>query len=137
MKVKYLDGEVTNWIIKGDIVSAGEKRSKRSKLHVQAREIIYSLFPTMRILEEVSFSPKRGTTQYFDFYISNIQLVVEVHGQQHYKFNSLFHGSVRDFLMQKKKDNEKKEWCEINGITYIELPYNEKVEEWQKRIELR
>jgi hypothetical protein len=38
------------------------------------------------------------------------------------------------FMKHKKRDQEKKEWCEINGIEYIELPYNETVAEWKKRI---
>lgn len=34
-----------------------------------------------------------------------------------------------------KRDNEKKEWCELNNIQLVELPYNEDINEWRKRIE--
>ena len=38
------------------------------------------------------------------------------------------------FVKHKKRDQAKREWCAINGIDYIELPYDEKLEEWKKRI---
>ena len=103
------------------------------ELHIQAREILYELFPTMQILEEVPIKTRPNQNQFLDFYINKIKLAVEVHGQQHYKFNSLFHASAQDFLKQKKMDQDKKEWCELNNITYIELPFNE-VKEWKKTI---
>lgn len=136
MKVVDLSGNRTSWKLRGEIVSANDSKS-RSKLHIAARTILYELFPTMQILEEVPINARPGKTQYLDFYINQIKLCVEVHGQQHYKFNSLYHASAQDFLRQKKNDNDKAEWCWLNNITYIELPYNEKEEEWKKRIELR
>ncbi len=136
MKVKDLHGNFSIWKINGDIVNANDKRS-RSKLHIETRKILYELFPTMQILEEVQIKPRGSKTQYLDFYINQIKLAVEVHGQQHYKFNTMFHASAQDFLNQRKNDIDKREWCEINNITYIELPYNEKVEEWKKKIQDR
>lgn len=136
MKVKDLYGNTSNWKLKGDIVSASDSR-RRSQLHVNARKILYDLFPTIQILEEVPINPRPGKTQFLDFYINKIKLAVEVHGQQHYKFNTMFHVSAQDFINQRKNDADKKEWCELNNITYIELPYNEKEEEWLNRINRR
>ncbi len=133
MKVKDLYGNASNWKLKGDIVSASDSR-RRSQLHVNARKILYDLFPTIQILEEVPINARPGKTQYLDFYINKIKLAVEVHGQQHYKFNTMFHASAQDFINQRKNDADKKDWCELNNITYIELPYNEKEEEWLNRI---
>ena len=125
MKVRDLHGNVSTWKSTGDIVTAGDSR-RRSKLHVEARKILYELFPTMRILEEVPIKP-RSKTQFLDFFINNIKLAVEVHGQQHYKFNTMYHASAQDFLNQRKNDTDKRDWCETNNITLIELPYDEKV----------
>lgn len=133
MKVKDLEGNIVNWKLSGDIVTASDNK-KRSGLHQKARVILYELFPTSQILEEVPVKLRRGSTQYFDFYINQIRLVIEVHGIQHYKFNSLFHSGAHDFINQKKRDREKIDWCEINNITYIELPYNESIEQWKNRI---
>jgi len=133
MRVKDLHGNTSNWKLKGEIVSASDSK-RRSKLHVMARTILYDLFPTIQILEEVPINARPGKTQFLDFYINKIKLAVEVHGQQHYKFNSMFHASAQDFLNQKKLDADKREWCLYNNITLIELPYNEKEEEWRNRI---
>jgi len=135
MNVRNLNGDRCSWKLKGEVVAANDPRS-RSKLHLRAREILYELFPTIQILEEVPVRP-RDKTQYLDFYINKIKLAVEVHGQQHYKFNSLFHASAQDFLNQRKRDIDKQEWCEINNITYIELPFNEDADKWKEKIELR
>ena len=35
---------------------------------------------------------------------------------------------------KKDRDREKREWCELNSIEYIELPYNEKENQWVERI---
>jgi len=136
MKVKDLNGNSSTWKIRGEIVSANDNRS-RSKLHLKARKILYDLFPTMQILEEVSINPRIGKTQYLDFYINQIKLAIEVHGQQHYKFNSLYHATAQDFLNQKKNDADKKNWCDINNISYIELPYNEDEDSWTIKIQNR
>jgi hypothetical protein len=136
MKVRDLEGNISTWKLTGQIVTATDKRS-RSKLHVKARKILYEMFPTMKILEEVPINPRGNKTQYLDFYINQIKLAVEVHGQQHYKFNTMFHASARDFLNQKKNDADKQEWCWLNNITHIELPYNEDIEEWKNKITLR
>ncbi len=136
MKARDLEGNIETWKLTGQIVTATDKRS-RSKLHVKARKILYELFPTMKILEEVPIKPRGTKTQYLDFYINQIKLAVEVHGQQHYKFNTMFHASARDFLNQKRNDTDKEDWCILNGITHIELPYNEDIEQWKNKIILR
>lgn len=136
MKARDLEGNIATWKLTGQIVTATDKRS-RSKLHVKARKILYELFPTMKILEEVPIKPRGSKTQYLDFYINQIKLAVEVHGQQHYKFNTMFHASARDFLNQKRNDTDKEDWCILNGITHIELPYNEDIEQWKNKIILR
>lgn len=132
MKTRDLNGNIQNWILTGDRLAVGGFK-KKSKLHTQAKELIYSLFPTSVILEEVPVKP-RNTVQYFDFYINNIKLVIEVNGEQHYKFNTLYHASAQDFLRQRKNDQDKRDWCELNGITLIELPYNEDLQQWEQRI---
>lgn len=132
MKVKDLDGEFYSWTMDGNKVSSALKKS-RSKLQEKAKDLILELFPVATIIEEVPVRIRRGRTLYFDFYISNINCVIEVQGEQHYKFSTFYHNSMQDFINQKIKDGEKFEWCELNDITYIELPYNEE-KEWRKII---
>ena len=133
MKVRDLNNEVHNWKLQGYVTKANDSRP-RSKLHLRARELLIEMFPTVQILEEVPVSITRSEKVFFDFYINTFKLAIEVHGQQHYKFNPLFHTSAQDFSSQRKRDARKKEWCEYNSITYIELPFNEKVEKWKSRV---
>ena len=136
MKTRGLDGQVHNWKLHGYVVRASESRP-RSKLHLKARTILKDIFPTVQILEEVAAPITRTEKLFFDFYINTVKLVVEVHGQQHYKFNTLFHSSAQDFANQRKRARRKAEWCEYNNITYVELPYNEDEDQWRFRINQR
>ena len=133
MKIRDLNNEQHSWSLSGYVIKANDTRP-RSKLHLTARDLLKELFPTVQILEEVLVPITRNERAYFDFYINTLKLVVEVHGQQHYKFNSMFHSSAQDFANQRRKDMRKQDWCEYNNITYVELPYGEKVEEWKTRI---
>ena len=133
MKIKDLDGNIHTWKIEGTTVRSNEQRP-RSKLHLAARSLLRGLYPTLQISEEVSVSLRRNKKVFLDFYINTIKTVIEVHGPQHYKFNTLYHTCAQDFLNQKKRDMNLQEWCEINNLTYIELPFNENEEQWTKRI---
>jgi hypothetical protein len=136
MKVRDLNNEIQNWKLIGYVVKANDNR-RRSKLHLAARDLLIETFPTVQILEEVMAPLTRSEKCFFDFYINTVKLVVEVHGQQHYSFNTLFHTSAQDFLNQRQRDSKKREWCEYNNITYIELPYNEDIKQWNHRISHR
>lgn len=136
MKVRDLNNEIQSWNLSGYVVKANDNRRK-SKLHLSARVLLVEMFPTVQILEEVMAPLARYEKCFFDFYINTLKLVIEVHGQQHYRFNTLFHTSAQDFLNQRKRDSKKQEWCEYNNITYIELPYNEDIEQWKCRINHR
>ena len=133
MKIRDLNNEIHNWKLHGHVARANDTRP-RSKLHLAARDLLIELFPTVQILEEVAVPITRTEKLFFDFYINTLKVAVEVHGAQHYKFNALFHSSAQDFANQKKRDACKREWCEYNNITYVELPFKEKVDEWKSRI---
>ena len=59
-------------------------------------------------MEEVPVQLRRGKTVYLDFYINTIKLVIEVHGAQHYKYNTLYHSNAQDFVNQRKRDADKR-----------------------------
>jgi len=64
-----------------------------------------------------------------DCYNPELKLAVEYNGIQHYKYIPYFHKSKDAFQNQKYRDYMKKEICEKNGITLIEVPYTVKVPE--------
>ena len=132
MKIQDLDGNIHKWKIEGSVVRSNDQRP-RSQLHLTARSLIKEIYPTLQICEEVSAQIKRDRKVFLDFYINTIKTVVEVHGQQHYKFNSLYHTSAQDFLNQKKRDQDLQDWCVLNNLNYIELPFNEGKDKWRQR----
>jgi hypothetical protein len=122
MNVKDLDGHLNTWHLTGNIVKGNI--DNKSSYHLKARLLIKQIYPTMQILEEVPISVRKSETLYLDFYIPLIKTCIEVHGEQHYNFVAHYHANKLAFLKAQKRDKDKKEWCNINGIRHIELPYN-------------
>lgn len=63
----------------------------------------------------------------FDFYLPVYNMCIEVQGEQHYK-PTTFGGrsklqSVKVFLMQKKRDKIKEEYCLNNKIYLLKISY--------------
>jgi hypothetical protein len=132
MQIKDLDGVVHKWNLTGHM--ARGKISNRSSLHLQARKLITSVYPTLQVLEEVSIPLRKSETLYLDFYLPLKKTCIEVHGEQHYKFIPFYHNNILSFLKSQKRDREKEDWCDINQIKHIVLPFNETKEEWLQRI---
>jgi hypothetical protein len=133
MQIKDLDGISHNWQLTGNM--ARGKITNKSSLHLLARELITSAFPTLQILEEVPISLRKNETLYLDFYLPLKKLCIEVHGEQHYKFVGFYHNNMLAFLKSQKRDREKEEWCNINDIRYLILPHFEDSSIWQEKIQ--
>jgi len=134
VNIKDLDGNLHNWQLTGYM--AHGKITNKSSLHLRARTLLVSIFPTLQILEEVPIPLRKSETLYLDFYLPLNRMCVEVHGEQHYKFVSHYHNSQLGFVKHKKRDKDKIEWCDINNIKYIELPFNEDDKQWEQRIKI-
>ena len=131
MKVIGLDGRSYPFPPSGRMPKENDSQS-RSTLHLRAREILRKMYPTERPLEEVTLPGTNGLAA--DFYLPSYKKVVECHGRQHYNFIGHFHGNRLNFLQGRRNDARKQEWCEINSIQFIELPYNETDDEWKQRL---
>ena len=134
MKTRSLDGGIHNWNIASSLIRGNAERP-RSKLHLAARSLLKEIYPTLQICEEIPVRIRRDKKAIIDFYINTIKTVIEVHGEQHYKFNSLYHTCAQDFLNQKKRDSELIDWCILNNLNYVELPFNENRKQWKIRIQ--
>lgn len=110
--------------------------TNKSQYHLKARQLLQELFPANPIYEEVPLpgTTKSGKMLCADFFLPTQSMIVEVHGEQHYTDNSFFYASRMEFLQAKKRDSNKQEWCEINKLIYIELPYKESLDEWKRRL---
>lgn len=69
----------------------------------------------------------------FDFYLPNHNICIECQGQQHYQSIECFGGDVA-FEGIKKRDNIKRQYCKINNIKLIEIPYNKSITEITKQL---
>ncbi len=138
MRVTGINGREYAWNLTSYSVDANDKR-KRSKFHVRARKLLKTIFHSYRILEEVklpgSTASHRKGVLYLDFYLPQIMMAIEVHGQQHYKYTPFFHKNKADFAIAKAKDEDKISWCELNKIDIIILKYSDSDEQWREQIE--
>jgi hypothetical protein len=129
MKVVGLDGQLYSW----NPVGRPSADRECSSYHMQARTLLKSLFPSEKLLEEVGL-PGTRPILYADFFVPLRKLIVEVHGEQHYVWTPHFHPTKRDFIEGRKCDTKKRNWCQLNQLDYIELPYKETIDEWRSRI---
>lgn len=132
MNIVDLDDNVQRWSLKGHIAKG--RAINKSSLHLTARSLIKEIFPTLQVLEEVPIPVRKNETLFLDFYLPLNETCIEVHGEQHYKFVQFYHQTSLGFMKHKKRDRDKKYWCEKNNIRYIELPYNEGLEGWKERL---
>jgi hypothetical protein len=133
-KVKDTNGREHTWNLSGTVPEISDIRP-RSALHIKARALLKEMFPLDQICEEVELP---GERLYADFFLPLRKFVVEVHGEQHFKYNSHFHGSLQEGGMKEftdsiKRDVRKAKWCEINNIVLVVLPYNKEAE-WKNLI---
>ena len=140
MRVKGLNGKEYNLNLQGYNVYNDDAK-KKSKHHVRARKIIKELFSGYRTLEEVklpgSTATHRRSVLYLDFFIPNLMLAVEVHGRQHYEYVPFFHKSKAGYLKAMARDEDKKDWCDLNDINLIVLNYIDNDDEWRKSLAKR
>ena len=67
-----------------------------------------------------------------DCYCDELKLAVEYNGIQHYKYIPYFHSNKDKFRNQQYRDYIKRNLCEKNGITLIEVPYTVKINDIEK-----
>jgi hypothetical protein len=130
MKLIDLSGH-THILSLSKYMKPGQSERSCSKYHERTRELLREEFQGRIILEEVS-AP--GEQLYLDFFLPSGKIAIEVHGEQHYSFNKFFYKDQRAFRLAQMRDRRKREWCDLNEITLVELPYNESVDQWRKRL---
>ena len=96
-----------------------------SKLELQSKFILENIFkvPFYKIRPDFLRNDVTGHNLEIDLYNDDLKLAIEVQGDQHYKFTPFFHRNKDSFLMQRYRDEMKKEKCRKEGIVLIEVPY--------------
>lgn len=121
-----------------NLVKYNKPRDNCSTLHSRARILLHNLFPYDIIFEEIVLPGIKSEIAIrpliLDFYINSPKLAVEVQGQQHYQHVQFFHTNKLEFFRSRKLDSLKKQWCQLNNIKLVELPYNLSDNEWEDLI---
>jgi len=130
MHVYDLNGRIHFLNLSKYLLKPNDERP-RSSLHLKARALLHLYFSMYLIAEEV---PIPGENLYIDFYICNKNLAIEIHGEQHYKFNSYFFNDKIAYYKSQNRDLRKEWWCKKNGISLIVLPFD-KINEWETILE--
>lgn len=112
MKFIGLDGKTTDI----DIKPSDYPARNISDAQTAARKKIVEKYGNQTILEEF---PIPKTDLRLDFFLPNINIAIEVHGEQHYKFVKHFHVNKKGFAAAKQRDEMKQKWCEINNIELV------------------
>ena len=93
---------------------AAPSKSKRQR---EVKKFLKKYWKNHVVFEEF---PVAGTRLSIDFYNANKKVAIEVQGRQHTKYIPHFHGKNKaNFLSQKRRDIQKKEFCRLNKIRLI------------------
>lgn len=81
-----------------------------------------------KIIKNINFESRKFIR--VDFEITDRNIWIEYNGQQHYNFSSNYMfsthhklSSEEEFNLQVKRDEELRNYCKLNNITLIEIPY--------------
>jgi hypothetical protein len=95
-----------------------------SLLAKSVRESLKEAFPNTLVKEE-EYVNYQGHRLFFDFFIPDLSVYVEVQGIQHTEFNKHFHGTAAAFRAAKRRDALKKEWIDLNDATLVCVNHDE------------
>jgi len=94
------------------------KGKSKSQFQYDIGKQLTQKYPHDVIFEEVRIP---GDNFILDFFIPSLDLVVECHGRQHIEHVKHFHKTKHEFHNQQDTDQNKRDWCELNGFRLIEI----------------
>lgn len=104
-----------------------------SKLHLALQDILLNSpsFKNFQAYQEVPVSALVKTKEilYIDWFIESLNVIIELHGIQHYKPTSFTNvGKTKtqfNFIAATHRDSKKKYLLKEAGYTFIEIPYTD------------
>lgn len=72
--------------------------------------------------KEYVFKDLRNGLYRFDFYLPTKNVIIEVHGPQHYEYSKMFHKKREDFKKAQERDRRKISYCLANNIPLYCIP---------------
>lgn len=77
----------------------------------------------VKYVREKSFPDLRNGKLRYDFYLPDTQTLIENDGIQHFKFNSYFYESKKEFNHAKQNDYYKNSYALAHGYKLYRIPY--------------
>lgn len=102
-----------------------------SNIANQVQSALNNIFPAnphRRVFPEYYIKYK-GARLFFDFYVKELDVFIEVQGRQHTNFVKHFHGTKENFDAQRYRDNLKVEFVQENGHCLARFNYDEIISE--------
>lgn len=97
----------------------------KSKGEVSVKK--YLILNNIKFINEYKINDCRNILPLpFDFYLPELNILIEYDGKQHFEPVSIFGGEV-DFKKRKKNDNIKNKYCKKNKIPLLRISYFEDV----------
>ncbi len=98
-----------------------------SKIANELYVILKEAFP-LNVIQKEHYIYYKGTRLFFDFFIKDLNVLIEVQGRQHTKFVKHFHVDKSAFLKQKNRDNYKIQYIQDNDkYCLARFNYDEKL----------
>jgi len=97
-----------------------------SEIADKTYSLLKEVFPRNVIIKE-HYVNYKSTKLFFDFYIKDLDVLLECQGQQHLKFVKHFHEDKQGFVAHKKRDNLKIEYTQEKKIAFVRIYYNENI----------
>jgi very-short-patch-repair endonuclease len=88
-------------------------------------EIVQQIYPFQRV--ELEHNVAKIGALFIDIYLPRLGLGFEYDGIQHFEYNEHFHGSRENFIKAKRRDADKDQRCEEEGITLIRIAYSDEM----------
>lgn len=124
------DCGATNIIVQANHLKSGETKSCGCLKSYPEEQIATILTENNIVFErEKRFPNLRYKYKLrFDFYLPDMNLVIEYNGKQHYEFID-YYGDEEVFKTAQLRDKIKQEYCIKNNINYLVIRYDEDIEE--------
>lgn len=95
-----------------------------SKLQKRVSELLSIHLGKYTVRENIRpdwLTTKNGDRLELDFFIDELDIAIEVQGDQHYRFVEFFHENVTGYIEQVERDKQKRKICDLKGIKLIEI----------------
>lgn len=95
------------------------KKKTRSKYQDEVKKFLRKYIDNHVVYEEF-FIP--GSKMSLDLFDATDMVAYEMQGEFHTGYSKFGHkGSRMNYVSQLKRDGQKENWCNMNGITYVEI----------------